>query len=96
MDDIKNAVANIARTRGANLVLDKGGPTLIGTPALVYSDASYDITDDVLKDLNKDRPAPATPAPAATASPTTPAATAPATFSVPNVTNPAKPDQKKP
>jgi outer membrane protein len=91
VDDIKNSVSAIARTRGATLVLDKGGPTAIGLPAVIFSDASYDITDDVLKDLNKDRP----PAPVAAA--TTPAATtpAPAAFSVPNVT-PAKPDEKKP
>jgi outer membrane protein len=90
MDDIKNAVAAIARSRGATLVFDKGGPTLIGTPAVVFSDAEYDVTDEVLKELNKDRP-PAPPA-AAAASPAAPASTAPTTFSVPNVT----PAQKKP
>jgi outer membrane protein len=92
LDDIKNAATKIARLKGATLVLDKGGPTLIGTPAVVYADAGYDITDEVLVELNKDRPAPVAPAtPALTPSATsTPPATAPAQFSVPNVTPPTK------
>jgi outer membrane protein len=90
LDDIKNTSTKIARLKGATLVLDKGGPTLIGTPAVVYADASYDITDEVLAELNKDRPTPAPAAPAAT----TPApSTAPAQFTVPNVTAPT---EKKP
>lgn len=91
MEDIKNAASTVARARGANLVLDKGGPSLIGTPTVVYADAGYDITDDVLKDLNKDRPpapAAATPAPAAAPAASTPAA---APFTVPNVTPGKKP-----
>jgi len=92
LEDIKNSATAIARARGATLVLDKGGPSLMNVPTVVYADASYDITDDVLKDLNKDKPA-TTPAPAAaTAAPAAPAATSasPSQFSVPNVTPPEK------
>jgi outer membrane protein len=92
LEDIKNASASLARARGATIVLDKGGPSLLGVPSVVYADASYDITDDVLKELNKDRPVTTTAAPAATPAP---AASTPATFSVPNVTAPAKPADKK-
>ncbi|HVU16579.1 MAG TPA: OmpH family outer membrane protein [Candidatus Didemnitutus sp.] len=94
MEDIKNAASTVARARGATLVLDKGGPSLIGTPAVIYADSSYDITDDVLKDLNKDRPpapAAASTTPAASATPSSTAAPAPAPFTVPNVTPAKKP-----
>jgi outer membrane protein len=95
VDEIKGTATKIARARGATLVLDKGGLSQIGTPTVVYTDAAYDITDDVLTELNKDKPAAApaaaTPAPAATTAPANPAAP-PATFSVPNVT----PATKKP
>lgn len=97
LDDIKNTATKIAKLRGATLVLDKGGPTLIGVPAIVYSDASYDLTDDVLTELNKDRPTPApTPAPvtavpATTAPALAPTQNPPTQFSVPNVTPTKKP-----
>jgi outer membrane protein len=69
-------------------VLDRSGPTLFGIPGVLYADAGYDMTDAVLTEVNKDRPAPAA-APAATPAATTPAPAAPATnsgFTVPNVT----------
>jgi outer membrane protein len=87
-EEISNVAREIARARGATLVLDKSGPTLIGVPALVYADAAYDITDDVLKEVNKNRPAPA-PKPAAPAlspapgAPTSPAPAAPSTTAAP-------------
>jgi outer membrane protein len=88
-EEITKSVKDIAKTRGATLVLDKSGLTLSGIPAVVYNDAVFDITDDVLKEVNKDRPAPAAPA-----TPSAPAASAPAPannpapaqFTVPNVT----------
>jgi outer membrane protein len=90
-EEISNVARDIARARGATLVLDKSGPTLIGVPAIVYADAAYDITDDVLKEVNKNRPAPApkpaapalSPAPA-TATPTAPAAPSTSAAPVPN------------
>ncbi|MFI5335458.1 MAG: OmpH family outer membrane protein [Opitutales bacterium] len=88
-EEITKVVKDMAKARGATLVLDKSGLTLSGIPAVVYSDNAYDITDEVLKEVNKDRPAPApaaTTPPAATPAATTPAPAAPAQFTVPNVT----------
>ncbi|MBI2517400.1 MAG: OmpH family outer membrane protein [Opitutae bacterium] len=94
LEEITKVVKDISRARGATLVLDKSGLTASGISAVIYADAGYDITDDVVKEVNKDRP----PAPAAATPPaaTPPAATAPANnaapvqFNVPNVT-PKKP-----
>lgn len=96
MDEIMKVVNDISRAKGASLVLDKSGPSILGIPVVLYSDPSYDITDEVVKEVNKDRPAPAVAAPATTgtAAPaaTTPAATNAGGFTVPNVT----PQPKKP
>ncbi len=88
LEEITKVVGDMAKQRGATLVLDKSGPTLFGISSVLYTDASYDITDDVQKEVNKDRPV-APPAAAAA-----PAAAAPAPFTVPNVG--AKPEPKKP
>ena len=71
LEEISKSVADIAKKQGATLVLDKSGPTLFGIPAVIYADAGYEITQDVITEVNKDRPAPVA-APAA--APTTPAA----------------------
>lgn len=71
LEEISKSVADIAKKQGATLVLDKSGPTLFGIPAVIYADAGYDITEQVIAEVNKDRPAPVA-APAA--APTTPAA----------------------
>jgi outer membrane protein len=70
LEEISKTAVDIAKKKGATLLLDKSGPTLIGVPSLLYFDPAYDITEDVAKEINKDRPAgtPAavtTPAPAA-------------------------------
>ncbi len=71
LDEISKRVTEIARTKGATLVVDRSGPTFLGISAVLYSDPAYDITNEVLADINKDRPAappaaaPAAPAPAA-------------------------------
>jgi outer membrane protein len=92
MDEIMKVVNDISRAKGATLVLDKSGPSVFGVPVVLYSDASYDITDEVVKEVNKDRPAAATPAaPANTpAAPATTPATNAGGFTVPNVTTPPK------
>ena len=73
-------------------MLDRSGPTLFGIPSVLYSDPSYDITEEVVKEVNKDRPPAAAVKPAAPvaapAAPATAPAAAPA-FKVPNVTPPA-------
>ncbi len=98
LEEITKVVNDLAKQRGATLVIDKSGPTLFGIPSVLYADAAYDITDEVIKEVNKDRPPPTasatTPpaaAPAAPAPATTPGATTPGDqFKVPNVT-PKKP-----
>lgn len=66
LEEITLTVKNMARARGATLVLDKS--------VSVYCDDSFDMTEEVIKEVNKDRP-PAPPAPAAVTP--APAATTP-------------------
>ena len=71
IEEISKTAVEIAKRKGATILLDKSGPSLIGVSNILYSDAAYDITEEVNKEVNKDRPAgtPAasTPAPATTA-----------------------------
>ena len=70
LEEITKTASDIGKRKGATLLLDKSGPTGIGISNVIYSDAAYDITDEVMKELNKDRPAGspmAAPAPAAAA-----------------------------
>ncbi len=85
LEEISKVVTDLAKRNGATLVLDKSGPTLFGIPSVLYADPTYDITDAVLAEVNKDRPAPAAPA----AAPAAPAATG-SQFTVPNVAEPKK------
>jgi outer membrane protein len=56
VDSISKTAADIAKRHGATLLLDKSGVSLFGANFLVYSDPAYDITDEVIKEVNKDRP----------------------------------------
>jgi len=79
LEQISNAAAKIAKEKGATLLIDKSGPSLIGVSNIIYSDPAYDITDEVMKEINKDRPAAsAMPAPGKTDGPAPAAAPAPA------------------
>lgn len=49
VDEISKVATEIAKKKGATLLLNK--------PAAVYSDPSYDISDEVLAAVNKDKPA---------------------------------------
>lgn len=66
LEEISKIAVDIAKSKNATLLLDKSGPSLIGISNIVYFDSSYDITEDVAKVINKDRPAtaaaPAVPA----------------------------------
>jgi outer membrane protein len=79
LDEISKKVTEVAKRKGATLVVDKSGPSLAGLPPVIYADAAYDITDEVMTEINKDRPAPpvasvpASPAPAAPPPAATPA-----------------------
>jgi len=85
LEEIAKVVNDLAKKRGATLVLDKSGPTLFGISNVLYADPAFEITDEVLKEVNKDRPAPA----ASSAATTTPAAGT--QFTVPGATPPNKP-----
>ena len=100
LEEIGKVATDLAKRKGATMVIDKSGPSLLGIPNIVYFDPAYDITEEVVKEVNKDRPAapvaPATPAGAAAATvkpATAPTTAAPASFTVPNVG--AKPEPKK-
>ncbi|MBI5690568.1 MAG: OmpH family outer membrane protein [Verrucomicrobia bacterium] len=79
LEEISKVATDVAKRKGVTVVLDKAGPTAIGISNLIYADPAFEITEDVLKEINKDRPAGATAAPAAAA----PAA--PASVTVPGL-----------
>jgi outer membrane protein len=54
--EITDIIMKEARDSGYALVLDKSGNSLNMTPVLVYSQDALDITDSILKILNKDAP----------------------------------------
>ncbi len=54
MEEIKEVVMAEAREREATLVFDTSGPTGIGIPSVIYADSSFDITDIVLEEINRD------------------------------------------
>lgn len=101
LEEITKTVNEIAKRKGATLVLDKSGPSAFRIPVVLFADPAFDITEEVIAEVNKDRPAPAAkpaaaPATAAPAAkPPAPASSTPApAFSVPNVG--AKTEPKKP
>ncbi len=80
LEEISKVATEVAKRKGATLLLDKAGPTLIGVSNVIYADSGYEITDEVMKEINKDRPAssPATTsAPASSPAPETPKITVP-------------------
>jgi outer membrane protein len=87
LEEIGKVAGEVAKRKGITLLLDKAGPTAIGISSIVYHDTGYDMTEDVLKEINKDKPATAPSAPAA------PGAAAPA--GTPAVTVPGLGGAKK-
>jgi outer membrane protein len=87
LEEITKTVNELAKRKGATLVLDKSGPSSFRIPVVLYADAGYDITEEVLAEINKTRPAPAAATSPATAAPA-------AGFTVPNVSKPAEPAKK--
>jgi outer membrane protein len=80
VDEILKKVLEVGKSKGATMVLDRNA-------GVVYADAGYDITEECMVIINKDRPA---TAPAAAAAVTAPASTtpAPAATETPSVTVP--------
>jgi outer membrane protein len=56
LSEIKDVINKEARDANYSMVFDKSGNTLNGTPAIVFSQDSMDITDDIIKILNKNAP----------------------------------------
>lgn len=66
LEEISKVATDVAKRKGATILLDKAGPSLIGVSNIIYADTGYEITDDVMAEINKTRPAGAPTAPAAT------------------------------
>ena len=56
LKEIQEVISKEARDLGYLYVLDKSGQTANGTPAVIYSQESLDITEDILKVLNRTAP----------------------------------------
>lgn len=67
LEEISKIATDVAKRKGGTILMDKAGPSLIGVSNIIYSDPAYEITDDVMAEINKTRPAgaPTTPAEAA-------------------------------
>jgi outer membrane protein len=94
MDEIGQKAAGIAKKHDGTLLIDKSGITVLGAHTVIYADPSYEITDEVMVEINKDRPAASAvpapaPAPAAGAAAPAPAASSMPSMTVPGVTAPA-------
>lgn len=85
LEEISKVASDVAKRKGATLLIDKAGPTAIGISNFIYVDPAYDITEEVLKEVNKDRPAGATAAPAAGAAAPASGSSSPS-ITVPGVT----------
>ena len=56
MDEIRKVALEVADENGRNFVLDSSGITAVGVPVILYSDPKWDITDEVLEQINADAP----------------------------------------
>ncbi len=56
LSEIKDVINKEARDANYSMVFDKSGNTLNGTPSIVFAQDSMDITDDIIKILNKNAP----------------------------------------
>ena len=54
--EIQDVIDKEARDAGYQLVLDKSGTTANAVPTILFSQDSLDITDDLIKVLNKNQP----------------------------------------
>lgn len=87
LEDLSKLATEIAKKKGATLLIDKSAPAGFGISNVIYVDAGYDITEEVMAEVNKNRPA-TPPAPAADAPAAAPAAPAPAGTDAPAVSFP--------
>lgn len=62
LEEIEKVAVDIAKRKGATLLLDTSGPSQLGIATILFADPGYDITEEVLAAINKDAPAkPANP-----------------------------------
>lgn len=85
IEEVSKIAVEIAKTHGATFLIDKSGPTLAGVSSILYADPSLDITDEVVAQIAKDRPA---TAPAATSAAPAATSAAPAAGDAPKITVP--------
>ncbi len=55
LEEISKIATDIAKRKGANLLLDKSGPNLLGISSVIYSDSAMDITSEVEAEINSGR-----------------------------------------
>lgn len=67
IEEIVKKVSEVGKAKGATIVMDRNA-------GIVYADTGYDITEECLAAINKDRPATPAPAAAAPAAPASPSA----------------------
>jgi Skp family chaperone for outer membrane proteins len=60
--EIMEVVTEVSKEREASLVLDTSGASQNGMPAVISFDASIDITEEVVKRINSEKPADEVPA----------------------------------
>ncbi len=77
VEEASKVATDIAKKKGANMILERSANAITGT--VVYADPSFDISDEVLAEMNKGRPAAAAPAATPAADGTAPAITFPGT-----------------
>ncbi|GAB5558773.1 MAG: hypothetical protein SynsKO_04200 [Synoicihabitans sp.] len=63
MDEISQVAQDVAKRQGITMLFDKSGPSLLGMPAVLFAEDSLEITDEVLAEINKNKPADAPDAP---------------------------------
>jgi outer membrane protein len=56
LKEVNDVITKEARDQGFLFVFDKSGNTLNGVPGIIYAQEGLDITDDIIKVLNKNRP----------------------------------------
>jgi outer membrane protein len=57
LEDINKVIAEIRKQRSATVVLDTSGRTSNGISAILFSDPGFDVTDEIITELNKSKPA---------------------------------------
>ena len=70
LEEIGKIASDIAKRKGATLLLDKSGPNLLGISSVIYADAATDITAEVEAEINSGRTATSAPAASSSDSPT--------------------------